>query len=154
MEINAEPVDVDLRLPFCANYLIIGATNVGKTYNVLRMLADPTKVFKNVPIDEPDFEIIYLYGAYQDKFIPFENCITFLKGWDHPQLSTENLLKTRNKFYVIDDCYSGDSVAGEKIRHMMVTLGHHQHYGILLLIHHLFSHSIKHLREISLNAGK
>ena len=110
MEINAEPVEADLRLPFCANYIVVGSTNVGKTYNVLRMLDDPTQVFKDVPIDEDDFEIIYLYGAMQEKFLKYLNRFTFLEGWGHDRLSTQNLLKTRNKVFVIDDCYSGRSV--------------------------------------------
>ena len=29
-------------------------------------------------------------------------------------------------FLFKDDCYSGSKVAGERIRHLMVTLSHHQ----------------------------
>lgn len=110
------------------------------------MLEKPEDVWSNVP---ENVGITYIYGAFQDQFTPHVNRIRFLQDWDHEELSVPALLNTRDRFFVIDDAYAG---AGDRIRHLMVTLGHHQNFCIILLLHHLYSHSVKHLREINLNA--
>ena len=119
----AIPVEESLKIPFCSNIISVGATNTGKTFNILRMLERPEDVWSNVP---ENYGITYIFGAFQDKFLPHQNRIRFLKDWDHPELQEEALLNTRDRFFVIDDSYSSDKVSPERLRHLMVTLSHHQ----------------------------
>ena len=118
---SAIPIEAEsLKIPFCGNIISVGATNTGKTYNILRMLEKPEDVWSNVPAG---VGITYIYGAFQNSFLKHMDRIRFLENWDHDELSVPALLNTRDRFFVIDDAYAG---AGDRIRHLMVTLSHHQ----------------------------
>ena len=65
---------------------------------MLRLLENPDAIWSNVP---EDYQIWYLYGAWQKAFDPHVNRIKFFQGWSDDKLSEENLLQTRNVFFII-----------------------------------------------------
>ena len=142
-----ELIEEDLRLHHPQNIISVGGTNTGKTYNLLRMLKNPEYVISNLP---ENYKIYYVHGPYQEKFNEFPN-ISFFSGWDHEALSPSVLKNTKDLILILDDCYH--EIDPHFLRYLWTALMHHNGWTIFLLLHHLYSQSVKFLRELTLNTS-
>ena len=136
---------IDLRLRHPQNIISVGATNTGKTFNLLRILKNPEYVISNLP---ENYKIYYVHGPYQEHFKQHPH-IKFFAGWDHEPLSQSALQNTRDLILVLDDCYH--EICPHFLRYLWTALMHHNNFTIFLLLHHLYSQSVKFLRELTLN---
>ena len=136
---------IDLRLHHPQNIISVGATNTGKTFNLLRILKNPEYVISNLP---ENYKIYYVHGPYQEHFKQHPH-IRFFAGWDHEPLSQSALQNTKDLILVLDDCYH--EICPHFLRYLWTALMHHNNFTIFLLLHHLYSQSVKFLRELTLN---
>ena len=50
--------------------------------------------------------VYYIFNAWQSAFEKNRHKATFLKGWDHDELTPEVLESKRNILFLVDDCES------------------------------------------------
>ena len=109
-------------------------------------------VFYNVP---SDVQIIYCHGPTpQPIFSEFTDKVRFVKGAEADFMNKEDLSKMRNVLLILDDCYQEIAKQNKDlIRWIFCTLNHHANNSCLLLLHHMYSQTIPHLRETMLNTN-
>ena len=109
-------------------------------------------MFCNLPTD---LEIIYLHGPTpQEIFREFADRVRFVNGAEAEFMNKPSLSQMRSKLLIIDDCYAEISKKDKDlIRWIFCTLNHHANNSCLLLLHHMYSHTVPHLREIMLNVN-
>ena len=144
---QAELATFDPRFRFPCTITMAGASQSGKTYRVLSWLRNLDEVFYNLPPE--GYQIWYAHGPYQPCFKEFEDRVRFFQSFDDPLLSRSSLENSSNIFLIIDDCYS--SIDPELLRYLVVALCHHRGITIILLVHQIYSSSIRYMRDINLS---
>ena len=69
----------DNRISKGSTVMITGASNSGKTFQIVSMLSDIPRYFSFIPE-----HIFYIHssGFFQDRFIPLKDKVTFFSGWE------------------------------------------------------------------------
>ena len=138
----------DPRLFWPGSVIVCGASFTGKTSKVLKWITHIDSVIAGVP---EDVKFIWIHGPYQPMFDAYKPRITFLSGWNHPELSPETIENAKHTCYIVDDAYA--NAPQELLRHMVTAKCHHGSNFLFLLTHHLFSKCLKYGREICLNVS-
>lgn len=133
-----ETVDVRLKSPFTA--VIAGPTGCGKTNLMMSLIRNRETV-----CTEPPEEILYCYGAWQEKYESLRDVVVFNEGLVDVENDIANDGKAR--WLVIDDLM--EEVSGKQAMNNLFTKhSHHRNISIFFLAQNLFK---KENRTASLN---
>lgn len=130
-------VDVRLKAPFTAT--LAGPTGSGKTECLLNLIMSAKSI-----VDKPPVEIIYCYGAWQEKFTTVQG-VRFHEGL----LDTEKDIPNdgQMRWLILDDLM--EEAAGKSGTNNLYTKGsHHRNICVFFVTQNPF---LKSLRTMSLN---
>ena len=135
----------DPRLPHALGWLVVGASNSGKSYFVKHLLENLEHVLQKKPAP-----IWYISHFKQPHFEDLEKLgVKFMK--EIPDF--DELEACRGGAIILDDL--GDIIGQKDNRYLLqlyTKISHHISCHVITLIHHIYSKTIPHLREICLNS--
>ena len=137
---NGNRVDVRLKTPFTA--VVAGPTGSGKTELLFNLIRNSDRVCTSPPV-----EIVYCYGAWQDKFdrLSEETGTRFREGLPNVERDLENDGKPR--WLIIDDLMEEGSGKGQT-NDLYTKHSHHRNISVFFVVQNLFK---KENRTLSLN---
>jgi hypothetical protein len=135
---NTKEVDVRLKTPFTA--VISGPTGSGKTELLKRFVDERETV-----VDVSPLEIIYCYGAWQNRFDDFDG-VNFHEG----MIDAENGIPSDGKprWIVVDDLME-EAGKTSNLLNLFTKFSHHKNVSVFFVTQNLFHKS---LRSITIQA--
>ena len=120
-----------------SSFLLAGASGVGKTFWIFRLIDHRDEIFFQT-IEK----ILYFYEVWQPIFEEYSQCVDFFHG-----APTVDILKSpERKLVVLDDLMNSNRDILTKI---FTVYSHHYNFSVLFTAQNLFN---KQIREISLNS--
>lgn len=129
--------DISIKTPFTC--VISGPTGSGKTEFIFRLINN-----REFITDIPPKEIIYCYGAWQDKFNQITN-VTFHEGF----IDISDLPNDQNHRWVIIDDLMEEVGKSSNLLNLFTKYSHHKNISVIFVTQNLF---YKNLRTITLQA--
>ena len=127
--------------------LIVGGTGSGKSFWVKSLIENLDYCMKEIPDS-----IHYVYCFWQEHFSKLKDLgVKFYPSWDFEIL--HNPIDMQGGMLIIDDM--ADKLAQTDpnyLRELYCKATHHCKLTVITLLHHPFSKTVPHLREINLNS--
>ena len=135
----------NLTLSSPSTFLLSGCTGSGKTFFIMKMIANSSQMFEHSPE-----KIYYFYSIWQPIFDRFhtENKVTFISGLPNEEKIKE-IANEKHNLIIIDDMQI-NALNDSFISNLFSRESHHRNLTIFLLLQNLF-HQGKYGRDISLN---
>ena len=120
-----------------SSFLPAGASGVGKTFWIFRLIDHRDEIFS-----ETIEKILYFYEVWQPIFEEYSHCVDFFHG-----APTVDILKSPEpKLVVLDDLMNSNR---DIITKIFTVYSHHYNFSVLFTTQNLLN---KQIREISLNS--
>ena len=135
----------DPRIASGMGWIVCGSSGSGKSTFIKNLILHSDYVLQKKPTC-----YIYVYCLWENHFLELEQAgVRFFKGFDHEEL--QNLEAFRGGMIVYDDCVEQlqDPLF---LRNMFCKYTHHLDLHAVCVVHHMYSKTIPHFREICLNA--
>ena len=120
-----------------SSFLLTGASGVGKTFWVFRLIDHRDEIFS-----QKIEKILYFYEVWQPIFEEYSHCVDFFHG-----APTVDILKSPGrKLVVLDDLMN---LNRDIITKIFTVYSHHYNFSVLFTAQHLYN---KQIRKISINS--
>lgn len=135
------------------SFLVVGATQSGKTEFIKRLL-----LHHGIMFNPPPKKIIYVFSIWQDKYQEIEDALGDIVQFRTDIPSKEELCQLWEEYrcetlLILDDKMSSlnDGATGAHVVDIVCILTHHCHVSCIIALQNIF-HQSKAVREIGLNS--